>query len=191
MYRPQRRRSRAAGLGAVLSGLALCGSLPPFGWWPLAFVGLLGLDRLLADQPRRTRFARGALVGLGLYIPSLVWMQALTVPGYLIASFLYAGMLGLGASMAPAGRGRWAALAGAWTLVELLRWSWPFGGVPLSNLAIGQVAGPLAGVARVGGALLLVTITVLAGQALAAFADGQRRAASALAVTVVAIVGLS
>ncbi|MDQ2650398.1 MAG: apolipoprotein N-acyltransferase, partial [Actinomycetota bacterium] len=39
--------------------------------------------------------------------------------------------------------------------------------------------------------LLLVTITVLAGQALAAFVDGQRRAAGALAVAVVAIVGLS
>jgi apolipoprotein N-acyltransferase len=189
MRRPIRSRSRAAGVGAVLSGLALCGSLPPFGWWPLAFVGLVGLDRLIADQPRRVRFARGALVGAGLYIPSLVWMQSLTLPGYLIACALYAVMLGGATAAVPRGRGRWVALAGTWTLAELLRWSWPFGGVPLANLAIGQVAGPLAGVARVGGALLLVTITVVAGQAVAAYLDGKRRIAAALAVLVAIAVG--
>ena len=63
---------------------------------------------------------------------------------------------GPGVAAAPPGRGRWLALAGTWTLAELLRWSWPFGGVPLANLAIGQVAGPLAPVLRVGGALLLL-----------------------------------
>lgn len=177
----RRRRSRSAGLGAIASGLALCGSLPPFGWWPLAIVGLVGLDRLIADQPQRARFARGFLVALALYIPSLLWMQSLTLPGYFIACGLYSAMLGVGIALAPADRGRWFVLAGTWTAVELLRWSWPFGGVPLSNLAIGQAAGPLAGVARVGGMTLLVTLTVVSGQAAAAALRRQWRPAGVLA----------
>jgi apolipoprotein N-acyltransferase len=180
----RRRRSRSAGLGAIASGLALCGSLPPFGWWPLAFVGLVGLDRLVADQPMRTRFARGFLVALALYIPSLLWMQSLTLPGYFIACGLYAAMLGIGIALAPGDRGRWFVLAGTWTVVELVRWSWPFGGVPLSNLAIGQAAGPLAGVARVGGMALLVTLTVVGGQAAAAAVRRQWRPAGVLAAVV-------
>jgi apolipoprotein N-acyltransferase len=113
-------------------------------------------------------------------------MQALTLPGYLIAAALYAVMLGVAVGLAPPGRGRWLGLAGTWTLLELVRWSWPFGGVPLASLAIGQVAGPLAPVARVGGALLVVFVTVLAGQSLAAAFRGERRTAVAL-VTAVAV----
>ncbi|MEO7429772.1 MAG: hypothetical protein ABIY48_10390, partial [Acidimicrobiales bacterium] len=142
-----RLRTAAVGLGA---GGALCLSLPPFGFWPLAFFGLVGLDRLIADQPVRRRFARGWLVAMACFVPSLSWMTALTAPGYLIACVLYAAMVGLGVAAAPPGRGRWLALAGTWTLAELVRWSWPFGGVPLANLTIGQVAGPLAPVLRVG-----------------------------------------
>ncbi len=33
---------------AVAAGLLLAGSLPPWGWWPLAFGGIALLDRLLA-----------------------------------------------------------------------------------------------------------------------------------------------
>ncbi|MDP1819972.1 MAG: apolipoprotein N-acyltransferase [Acidimicrobiales bacterium] len=185
MSRADRLRT---GLACVSTGVALCASLPPFGFWPLAFVGLIGLDWLLADRPWRARFVRGAAVGLALYVPSLVWMQALTLPGYLIACVLYAAILGGAATAAPPGPGRWPALVGAWTLAELLRWTWPFGGVPLSNLAVGQVAGPLAPVARVGGSLLVVTVTVLVGQALAAAVRGRARSAIALAAVALLLV---
>ena len=162
---PERLKLAAA---CVASGVLLCLSLPPFGFWPLAAVGLVVLDRLIADQPAQVRFRRGWLVAMGCFVPSLVWMTALTAPGYVIACAAYSGMLGAGIAAAPPGRGRWLALAGTWTLAELLRWTWPFGGVPLANLAIGQVSGPLAPVLRVGGSLLLVLVAVLAGQAVAA-----------------------
>jgi apolipoprotein N-acyltransferase len=185
--RAERVRTVAACIG---SGVALCLSLPPFGFWPLALVGLVGLDRLTADQPAKVRFGRGWLVAMGCFVPSLSWMTALTVPGYVIACCAYAAMLGGGVVAAPPGRGRWLALAGTWTLAELLRWTWPFGGVPLANLAIGQVAGPLAPVLRVGGSLLLVLVTVLVGQAAAA---AVRRAwvpaAGLLALTLVIVGG--
>jgi apolipoprotein N-acyltransferase len=173
------------------SGLALCASMPPFGFWPLAALGFVGIDRLIAERSRGERFRRGWLVAMALYVPGLVWMQALTLPGYLIACALYAAMLAAALALVPSGPARWPALVGAWTLAELLRWSWPFGGVPLANLAVGQVAGPLAPVARVGGALLLVTVTVLAGQAIAAALRGWGRPAAAMALVVVAAVALA
>jgi len=186
--RQERWKLAAACLG---SGGLLCLSLPPFGWWPLAAAGLVGLDRLIADQPAEVRFRRGWLVAMGCFVPSLVWMTALTAPGYVIACAAYSGMLGAGIAAAPPGRGRWLALAGTWTLAELFRWTWPFGGVPLGNLAVGQVAGPLAPVLRVGGALLLVLVAVLAGEAVAA---AVRRAwwwAGGIALGVVVIVAVA
>jgi apolipoprotein N-acyltransferase len=163
------RRERLPDLAAVATGVVTALALPPWGWWPLALVGLVGLDRLIADADRWTRFRRGLLVGLGLYVPSLAWMIDMTAPGYVVAAAFYAALLGVAAAVVPAAApGRWLALPGAIALTELLRWSWPFGGVPLSSLAVGQVAGPLAPVLRIGGALLLVEVTVIVGVALAA-----------------------
>jgi apolipoprotein N-acyltransferase len=185
---PERLKLAAA---CIASGGLLCLSLPPFGFWPLAAVGLVILDRLIAEQPTKVRFRRGWLVAMGCFVPSLIWMIALTAPGYVIACAAYSGMLGAGIAAAPPGRGRWLALAGTWTLAELLRWTWPFGGVPLANLAIGQVSGPLAPVLRVGGSLLLVLVAVLAGQAIAAATRGAWRWAGSIGLGVVVIVGLS
>jgi apolipoprotein N-acyltransferase len=179
------RREWLSDAAAVGTGVLIAAALPPWGWWPLALVGIVGLDRLIDGRGTRTRFRRGLFVGLGLYIPSLAWMIDMTAPGYVIASVCYAALLGVAAAaVPPTAPGRWLALPGAIALVELLRWSWPFGGVPLSSLAIGQVAGPLAPVLRLGGALLLVEMTVIVGVALAA-ALRRRWAAVAVAATVV------
>lgn len=177
----------ATAAGCLLAGVLLCVSLPPFGFWPLAGLGLVVLDRLVADQPARARFARGWLVAMACFVPSLSWMTALTAPGYVIACVAYAGMLGAGIAAAPPGRGRWLALGGTWAMAELVRWTWPFGGVPLANLAIGQVAGPLAPVLRVGGPLLLIVVTVLTGQALAALMRRSWRPAAGLAALVLVV----
>lgn len=156
-------------LAAVGAGGLLAASLPPWGWWPLAFAGIAALDFLIADRPRGSRFRRGLLTGLGLYLPSLAWMIDMTPPGYLIASAAYAAWLGGAVALIPAkAPARWVALPGAVAAIEILRWSWPFGGVPLSNLAVGQVGGPLAPILRVGGPFLLVQVTVIAGVVLAA-----------------------
>ena len=186
---PRRLASLPTALACVATGFAFCGSLPPFGFWPLAAVGFVLLDRLIADRPRKQRLARGWLVGMSLYVPGLLWMSALTLPGYLLACALYAAMLAVALALVPSGPARWPAMIGAWTLAEVVRWSWPFGGVPLANLAVGQVAGPLAPVARVGGALLLVAVTVVVGQAVAAAVARAWRPAGALAaVALVALV---
>jgi apolipoprotein N-acyltransferase len=179
-------------LASLGTGLLLAAALPPWGWWPLAFVGLAGFDRLIANQPRGARFLRGWGVGLGLYIPSQYWMKDLTLPGYLVATVAYAALVGVAALVVPKeAPARWLALPGAVAATELLRWSWPFGGVPLSSLAVGQVAGPLAPILRVGGALLLVELTVIVGVTLAAAVARQWKAVGVGAAVVVAALGFA
>lgn len=188
-HAPRMRRVVTA-LTCLGTGVLIAAALPPWGWWPLAFAGLVCLDRLVADRPRGARFRRGSMVGLGLYIPSLAWMTDMTLPGYLIAAVAYAALFGLAVTVVPAtAPGRWLALPGAIALTELLRWSWPFGGVPLSSLAVGQVAGPLAPVLRLGGSLLLVELTVIVAVALAAVIARRFVAAGVAAAVVVVAVG--
>lgn len=180
-------RARAMHAAACLgAGLVLAGSLPPWGAWPLGFVGVAFLDRLLADQPRRARFWRGTGVALGLFVVTLWWIHDLTLPGYVIAVVVFAAMFGVCLMAVPPGRGRWLALPAAWTLAELWKGAFPFGGVPISDLAIGQMGGPLAPTVRLFGGAFLTLLVVTGGVALSALA-ARRWRAGLLAVAVVAV----
>ena len=55
-------------------------------------------------------------------------------------------------ALVPPDHRRRTAFSAALVLAELLRWTWPFGGVPLATMAMGQVSGPLGSTARIGGA---------------------------------------
>lgn len=175
----------------IAAGLLLAGSLPPWGWWPLAFGGIALLDRLLAGAPPKQRLLRGSIVGWTLFTPTIFWISQLTAPGYVIAVLFFGFLLGLFCLAVPPRTGRALGLIGAWVLCESLRTAWPFGGVPLSLLAVGQVAGPLAGIARVGGVLLIAGVTVALGVALSAAVARDWRRAGALVVAALAVVGLA
>jgi apolipoprotein N-acyltransferase len=162
----------------LAAGVLLAASLPPWGFWPLAFVGVVLLDRVIADQPAGARFRRGWLVGFALLGPSMSWIKELTLPGYIIAVAYYAALLGVLLIAVPPGRGRRLALPAAWLVFEAFRSDWPFGGVPLSVLSVGQVAGPLAPIARVGGSNLLGAATVAVGLAISAAIVRQWRPAA-------------
>ncbi len=162
------RRSLAAGAASLGAGALVALALPPWGWWPLAVAGFAVLDRLLAHRPWRSRLARGFLFGVGWFAPGMGWMWFLTAPGYVFAAALYGLFLGTAAAVAPGGRWRWLGLPAAITLVEAVRFAFPFEGVPLASVAIGQAAGPLAPLARLGGALLLTLVTVGLGVAVSA-----------------------
>jgi apolipoprotein N-acyltransferase len=153
---------------AIGGGVLLAGSLPPWGFWPLALPGLVILDRLIARRPATSRFWRGTGVGLGLLSPSMFWMKDLTAPGYVIAVVFFAIGIGAAAALCPPGAGRHLALPAAWVVAEAFRGAWPFGGVPMSILAVGQVGGPLGSIARVGGTLLIAGVTVAAAVAVSA-----------------------
>ncbi|MER5454454.1 apolipoprotein N-acyltransferase [Micromonospora sp. NPDC002389] len=162
---------------AVAAGLALLVAFPPYGWWPLAPVGVA----LLAAATHRRRLRAGAglgfLTGLALFAPLLSWTNLHT--GYLpwvLLSLLQAGylaLLGLGtawvsplADRYPTG---WPALTGVlWVGQEALRDRTPFGGFPWGRLAFGQDGSPLLGLAAVGGAPLVTFAVATAGGLLVA-----------------------
>ena len=179
-------RLRPSGI-AVLAGLLIAAAVPPWGWWPAAFVGIALLDRLVADRPVASRFRRGMATGLAWALPSTLWMIDLSPPGWLFAGGVHALWLGLATALVPAGRWRRLGLVGTMTLAELVRWNVPFGGVPLASIALGQAAGPLAPVVRVAGPLLLVALTVAVGTGLSALVDGRRAGGSAAAAVPVVI----
>lgn len=167
-----RPSARTVGL-CVLAGVLLAGSLPPWGFWPLAFAGIALLDVLLADRPRASRAGRMGLVSFVLFAITLFWLKDLTAPGFVIAAFAFAAMFAVLGLFVPPGRGRHLALPAVWVLAEMWKSRWPFGGVPISDLAIGQVGGPLAGVARLGGVPLLTGTAVAVGVLVAALVTGR------------------
>jgi len=71
------------------------------------------------------------------------------------------------AALTPPRRGRAPAFVGACTLAEALRVAWPFGGLPLGGVFLGQADGPLLQLARLGGPLLITAGVWAGGVALA------------------------
>ena len=151
--------------------------MPPWGFWPLSFVGVALFELALGTAPtRRRRAAYGALFGAAWTYLGMAWMVQLTVPGYLFSGALYAGFHACAALAVPPGRWQVVGRPAAHTLVEALRFSFPFGGVPLASMGIAQVGGPLAGPARIGGVILITWIVFQVGFVLGALIrDGWRR----------------
>jgi apolipoprotein N-acyltransferase len=145
---------------AVLAGLAagalICASLPPWGWWPLAPVGVALWLLLLRAPSRLDRFAVSWAVGVAWFGPSTLWMWGLTIPGYVLGVLLAWGpMVGVVGLVTPPDRRRLVVLPAAIVAFEWFHSHAPFGGAPLSMLAMSQARGPLLPVAAVGGMLLV------------------------------------
>jgi len=168
-------RGRIAG-PSLLAGVGLALSLPPFGFWPLAGVGAALLWWRLGGLRPGQRLLAGWLAGLGLFVTGLWWALSFNVYGGLVLMLLQALALALACAFSPPGRGRGASLAGAAVLMEALRSRWPFGGLPLGGIALGQASSPLAGAARLGGPLLLVGLVFVAGAGLGALVSSFVRA---------------
>ncbi|MFM7045732.1 MAG: apolipoprotein N-acyltransferase [Ilumatobacteraceae bacterium] len=155
-------------IGAVAAGLLVALSLPPWGFWPLGIIGVAVFESSLGAAPSRgERLRRGWLFGAAWLYLGMCWMWFLTIPGYLIAAALFAALHAVAALVAPAGRWRVIARPAAHTLAEAIRFSLPFGGVPLASLPIGQASSPFAGIAGIGGVVLLTWCVFQAGFALA------------------------
>ena len=161
----------------VLAGVLLAGSLPPWGFWPLAFVGMALWVELLAGAGFWQRAGRSALVSVSWLGPATVWMIDLTLVGWPLAVIGFAAMHAAAGALVPPDHRRRAAFCAALVLAELLRWTWPFGGVPLATMAMGQVSGPFGSAARIAGPLLLTALTAVGGVTLAAILSGSLRPA--------------
>ncbi|MFM7871664.1 MAG: hypothetical protein ACKPBG_08285, partial [Actinomycetota bacterium] len=137
--------------------------MPPWGWWPLAFLGLAMFSSAeRAVTSARRRFVTGVVFGCGWFFPAMSWMWFLTPPGYVLAVLIFASLHGLVSVIAvrPGSRSTTLVTAPAGhALIEAVRLSFPFGGVPLATLGISQVAGPLRHVASLGGVILITWLT--------------------------------
>ncbi len=155
------RRGRIAG-PSVAAGVLLALSLPPWGWWPLGLAGAAILYWRLAGQSLRTRVWSGWLAGLGCYAIGLAWARTFNWYGAVVLVLVEALFFAAAAAATPPRRGRALAFVGACTLAEAARMTWPFGGLPLGGVFLGQARGPLVELARLGGPLL-ITAGVWAG----------------------------
>ena len=162
----------------VLAGLLLAASLPPWGFWPLSFVGMALWVELLTESSHWRRAGLSALVSVSWMGPATIWMVDLTVVGWPLAVLGFAAMHAVAGALVPPDGRRHTAFPAAFALAELLRWTWPFGGVPLATMAMAQVSGPLASAARVGGPLLLTALTAVGGVTLAAILAARLRPAT-------------
>jgi apolipoprotein N-acyltransferase len=160
------RRGRVAA-PSVAAGVLLALSLPPWGWWPLGLVGAGLLYWRLGGLRLRTRVWSGWLAGLGCYAIGLLWARAFNWYGAVVLILAEALFFAAAAAATPARRGRAPAFVGACTLAEAVRMSWPFGGLPLGGVFLGQAGGPLVQLARLGGPLLITAGVWAGGVALA------------------------
>ena len=166
------RLKRRAGIavGCLFTGGMFCLSMPPWGFWPLAFLGVAGLDRLLAGQSAIARFRRGWIVTGIWLLGATFWMLDFSPVGYFAANIPYSFFYGAACALTPPTKLRRIALPGWLVLIGYLRWRWPFGGVPLATLAHSQADAPLADTSRVLGPLLVVALVGAAGTTLSALA---------------------
>jgi apolipoprotein N-acyltransferase len=107
-----------------------------------------------------------------------MWARSFTIPGALVLIALEALFMGVACLLVPRGPAGARALAfpAAMTLAEAARATWPFGGLPVGGVFLGQAGGPVLGVARLGGPLALTAAVYVGGVALAALSEAAVRA---------------
>lgn len=159
---------------AVVAGLLLCASFPPFDLWYLSFPALALLAWVLADERTTPAggFGYGMLTGLVFYVLLLPWISNFVGPApWLMLSALeafFTGVFGLTAVVVrrlPAWPLWFAAL---WVAAEWLKSTVPFGGFPWGVVAFSQTDGPLLPLAQLGGAPLVSFAVALIGFSLTA-----------------------
>jgi apolipoprotein N-acyltransferase len=182
--------NRARYFAALGSGALVAFSLPPWGWWPLAFIGIAIFARITTSgiTRKRTQFLLGTIFAFGWFAPGMCWMWFLTPPGYVIAVILFAAFHGVASVVGSRSMYPLVALPLAHALAETFRFSFPFGGVPLASLAISQSASPLVGIVRIGGPLLLTFCVLQIGFALSQLVVAPRVKHLAMFGAIVALV---
>jgi apolipoprotein N-acyltransferase len=161
---------------AVVGGLLLCVSFPPFGWWYTAIAAFTLLAWVLTRKSTKLvgGLGYGFLFGLAFYVPLLPWTgQLVGVFPWLALAAVQAVFPGLFGVLAIAVRrlpGWPIWFAGLWAAQEWAKSTVPFGGFPWGVVGFSQADGPLLPIAHVGGAPLLSFAVVLTGFSLAAIA---------------------
>ncbi len=150
-------------LASAIAGLLAALSLPPWGWWPLVLPACAIAYVALEGIPWKRRFLVGWVFGMGMFVPGLWWSFAFNVYGGVVLMVAESLFIAAAAAVVPANRARVVALPAAMVLAEYFRERWPFGGLPIGGIELGQAASPVGLVGRLGGPLLIVWLVWLAG----------------------------
>ena len=171
----------------VGAGLLVAGSVPPWGFWPLAFPGIALLAWTLRDAPTaRRRALLGLVFAFGLFGPTLFWIREFHEVGYVALLLLEGSFFVVAAALTR----RPELLPATYVLAEWARGLVPFGGLPMGGLPLGQATGPLVPAARLGGAYLVTGAAVAVGVALLAASERRWRTAGALLAAPLALAAL-
>ena len=164
-----RKRGVRASLG-WLGGGTLCGilvalSIPPFGFWPLAWLGFAALAFMVPGRSLSERALLGLGAGLGQFAIGLAWVSEFSIPGcvalIIVSALFVCAALVITPSRRPAAMA--IGMPAAFVLSDWLRARFPLGGFPLGGISLGQSLSPLVPSLRLGGSLLLTGETVLVG----------------------------
>ena len=179
---------RRAALRAVPAGVLVTLALPPFGWWPLAIVGVALLAGMLERSSIEHRWPVAAGFAIGFVAPGLFWMSEFSLPGWVLAMLIEAVIVTAAISIVPPGRFQIVGLPAAFVLADAFRGRWPFSGVPIATFGETQTGGPIMQAARVGGTLLIAALVALAGLTLLSVVRLRARRALVGLVLVAAVV---
>ena len=140
---------------ALASGLLVGLGLPPWGWWPLTIVGIAIFFAICnLTQNDRENFTLGTLFSIAWLSLGMMWMWWLTAPGYILAVVLFSVLHGIAAVIANKFGNASIARPITHSLAEVLRFSLPFGGVPLATLPIAISQTTFANLVSIGGPIL-------------------------------------
>ena len=174
-----------AGAGA---GVLLAGSMPPRSAWYLAPVGAAALTWALLGLRWRQRLVLGAVAGLGFFAPTLSWLTGFHPAGFAAILVLEVALFAAAMLLVHPRAGRWWTVPAALVALEAVRGRFPFGGFPLPGLALGQLDGPFAAAAPLGGSLLVAGLATGAGAAVTGLALARRRVRTLVLVAALAAV---
>ncbi|WP_104820625.1 apolipoprotein N-acyltransferase [Kitasatospora sp. MMS16-BH015] len=155
---------------AVVGGLALGLSFPPYDLWPLSVVGVGALSLLTKGRTGRQGAWTGFAFGFPFFLLLLSWLRVIGWDATVGLSAIEAAFVALmGAGLAMSSRLRawplWAACL--WVAQEWARDRLPFGGFPWGRLAFANTASPFTPLAAIGGAPLVTFAVALSGALLA------------------------
>ncbi|MDP4850669.1 MAG: apolipoprotein N-acyltransferase, partial [Ilumatobacteraceae bacterium] len=173
---------------ALASGLLVGLGLPPWGWWPLTIVGIAIFFAICnLTQNDRENFTLGTLFSIAWLSLGMMWMWWLTAPGYILAVVLFSVLHGIAAVIANKFGNASIARPITHSLAEVLRFSLPFGGVPLATLPIAISQTTFASLVSIGGPILATWFVLQVAAIIAAYFNRRESRVKVLRlVTVVA-----
>ncbi|MFP5372494.1 MAG: apolipoprotein N-acyltransferase, partial [Actinomycetes bacterium] len=175
-------------VAGVLAGALLAGSVPLREAWYLAPTGAAILTWALLDLPWRQRLTLGAAAGLAFFLPTLSWLTGFHPAGFGALLVVEVALFSAAMLAVDPRRARWWTVPAALVALEAVRARFPFGGFPIPGMALGQLDGPFAAAAPLGGSLLVVGLAAGAGAAVTALAVAERQIRTLLAVAVLVAV---